>query len=256
MSATINLRPAPRRKRMSVFPLILLLLFTAACIPLTDYENTQEDSREALLYLDETRRAQQTLVLRRVPAESVILWIAHPAQGPPATSLTLTLEGRGGRGPQRVGQTYGLPPLKSRTASPFVLPPADFLPNQTVTLTLEVRGGGLWLYGRGEDAYPDGSLTLLSDGQTTDDRPQSTEQPGDLAFRLTYDYGPAALLEDLGALLPRLWLLLPLSALLLLPGLALGVETVDRGPQTTDDGPQTTDHRRQTTGDRPLPPAT
>ncbi|HEB64413.1 MAG TPA: hypothetical protein ENJ02_02590, partial [Chloroflexi bacterium] len=165
--------------------LVLLLLFNAACIPLTDYENTQEDSRDALIYLDENHQAQQTLILRRLPVESIILWMAHPAEGaPPATSLTLTLEGRDGRGPQRVSQTYGLPSLAAPRASPFPLPPTDFLPNRPVTLTLEVNGGGLWLYGRSEEAYPPGALTL--DG---------APQPGDLAFRLTYDYGSAALLS-------------------------------------------------------------
>ncbi|RMF44373.1 MAG: hypothetical protein D6755_09240, partial [Anaerolineae bacterium] len=137
---------------MKALSFILLLLFTTtACIPLTDYENTQEDAREALVYLDDTHRAQQTLRLRRVPADTITLWIAHPVEGaPPATSLTLTLEGHGPRGPQRVSRTYGIAHTTAPTASPFPLPPADFSSGQTVTLTLQARGGGLWLYGRAE----------------------------------------------------------------------------------------------------------
>ncbi len=212
MSATTN--PPPHRayrKRMKALSFILLLLFNTACIPLIDYENTQEDTRTALVYLDDTHQAQQTLILRRVPVESITLWIAHPADNSPsAQSLTLTLEGTDERGPQVVRQTYGLAHTPQPAALPFQLPEANFVPGQTVTLTLQAHGGGLWLYGRGENAYPQGSLNL--DG---------THQQGDLAFRLTYDYNLRALGEDLSHTLPQAWLLLPLLGLFLLPGWVL-----------------------------------
>ncbi len=204
--------------KISVF--ILLLFFAGGCIPLTDYENTQEYHADPLLYLDEGHTARQTLHLRRRPAESLTLWIAHPAQGArPATGLTLTLEGQSRRGPQRVRQTYALPPLAAPAATPFTLPATDYLPSSSLTLTLQVSGGGLWLYGRAEEAYPQGALSL--DG---------LPRPGDLAFRLTYAYGPSALWSDFRALLPRLWLLLPLLALLLLPGWAVWGSTPRDAP--------------------------
>ncbi|GAB4529930.1 MAG: hypothetical protein Fur0018_16890 [Anaerolineales bacterium] len=208
---------------------ILLLLFSTACIPITDYENSQEDAQQALIYLDETHQAQQTLILRRVPVESITLWIAHPIEGaPPATSLTLTLESI--RRPQRVRRTYGLTHTQAPTASLFSIPLADFQPGEPVTLTLQVHNGGLWFYGRADESYPDGSLTL-----------NAVPQSGDLAFRLTYDYGLPALWEDLRALLSHLWLLLPLSALLLLPGLVLE-KAIDRRPLTVDHPPSTVQH--------------
>jgi len=212
MSATTDHPPhRANRKRMKALSFILLLLFSTACIPLIDYENTQEDTRTALVYLDDTHQAQQTLILQRVPVESITLWIAHPADSSPAAqSFTLTLEGTDGRGPQVARQTYGIPHTPTPAAMPFQLPTVDFAPGQAVTLTLQAHGGGLWLYGRGEDAYPQGTLTL--DG---------TPQQGDLAFRLTYDYNLRALGEDLSHTLAHAWVLFPMLGLFLLPGWVL-----------------------------------
>ncbi len=194
---------------MKTLLFILLLFFSAGCIPLTDYENTQEDARDALVYLSPGHALAQSLVLRRAPLESITLWAAAPAEGAPSpTALTVTLERVGDAPSGRTRQTVqiAVPPRPT----PLSLPAdAAFPAGSRLRLTLEVPDGGLWLYGRAGEAYPDGNLAL--DG---------LPQDGDLAFRLTYDYGPAALWQDARSALPRLWLLLPLTVVLLLPGWA------------------------------------
>jgi len=213
MSATV---PSPAfspalRKRMKTLLFILLLFFSAGCIPLSDYENTQEDARQALVYLSPGHTLTQSLVLRRAPLESITLWAAAPVDGAPSpTALTLTLERAAAASAGRTRQTVQIAVPPQQTPLSLPVDAAAFPAGSRLRLTLAVPDGGLWLYGRTGEAYPDGALTL-------DGLPQN----GDLAFRLTYAYGPAALWTDAHAAAAHLWLLLPLAAVLLLPGWVL-----------------------------------
>lgn len=80
-------------------------------------------------------------------------------------------------------------------------------PNSSYYLNLKVSGGEALVFGRSEDAYPHGQL--YANGEA---------QPTDISFRLSYEYGLAAVLSDVASWLNQIWLIFPLVAVLWLPG--------------------------------------
>lgn len=67
-------------------------------------------------------------------------------------------------------------------------------------------------YGRAEDAYPFGEAFYI----TNQEMARSLES--DFSFRISYEYGFKAILEDITQWLNNLWLIIPLVAVLWLPG--------------------------------------
>lgn len=151
----------------------------------------------------------QTFVSRRPGLNGVQLWLRQTSsEAGQGGQLTFSLYHWPGPGKplatvqipyDRVGREFPV-----NIGFPAQIDP----PGQSYLITLQTTGSPLAVYGRAEDAYPDGSLTI---------RGETAAQ--DLAFRTSYLYDAGAFLEDLLAGFPYLWLALPLLLLLWAPGM-------------------------------------
>lgn len=203
------------KSRLSVFFLLLLsgifLLFLTGCVTLRDIEASQEQSSVVVGVVDAEHSLGQTFVSRRGRLNGFSLWLGLA----PDTSIRQgELIVRLFHTPQETIpiRQIQLPFRDIALTNPVTLtfPPLADPPGQTYFLSLQTLEGRILVYGRDIDIYPQGNAYL-----------NDTIIPADIAFRLTYEYNPTALTEDLLKYLREIWLLLPLSAVLILPGWTL-----------------------------------
>jgi hypothetical protein len=196
---------------------VILLVFALGslilpgCVTMRDPEASFEYSGDVVATLTSETRVGQTFVSRRPGLNGVQLWLRISSREIQDTdSLTVSLF----HSPGETKPLATAPVAYSRVVGAFpVTIPFPVLtdpPGQVYYLQLETQGSPISIYGRGEDAYPDGSLFV-----------EDVAQASDLAFRTSYSYGPKAVLGDLGRVLRGSWLVLPLILLLWAPGMLI-----------------------------------
>lgn len=201
-------RRNPKRRAFTTLFIALAAFLISGCVTLTDPEASQEYHGAVIAELHPGEVAAQTFVARRPRLNGIQLWL-RPLESETSSPGHLYLELLRHPGdPQTVvRRRYSLAAAGGGFPVTVTWPPQDNPPNQQYVLRLWVEGGRLALYGRAEDAYPQGTFSR-----------NEAPQPADLAFRLKYDYDERALLADLQGALPYLWLVLPLVLLLWVPG--------------------------------------
>ena len=191
------------------FPLALLLAFAlGGCVTLNDPESTQEQNQDVIGVASPGTTIGQTLVSRRGRLNGVWLWLSLP---PDVSNQTGALSVDLYASPLAdvpLGSAR-LPLAEIRRASPILasFPAQPGPPGGSYYLQLSIDQGAVQARGRSADVYTQGSALI-----------NFSPAAGDLAFRLTYEYGLGAVLEDLLALLQGAWLVIPLGLVLFLPG--------------------------------------
>lgn len=198
-----------RQKRRLFFPLALLLTFAlAGCVTLKDPEATQDQSSEVVDVVSPQATVGQTLVSRRARLNGIWLWLTLP---PEATEQAGTLLVELYASPRAevllASARLSLSEIKRSIPVLFPFPAQPDPPGQSYYLQLSTDQAEVQARGRSGDVYIQGSAFK-----------NNIPVPGDLAFRLNYEYGANAVLEDLVALLQNAWLLIPLGLILFLPG--------------------------------------
>ena len=198
------------------FILILLTLLLTGCVTLRDPEASLEYNGDIVATIDSTHSAGQSFVSRRPRLVNVQLYLRKAsAESLDSDILSAALY----HSPQDSQPLVTVPLTYSQITRSFpvtiAFPAQNDPPGQSYYLSLSTKGGPLALYGRAEDANPDGSLFINGEAQALD-----------AAMRTAYDYNLQAMLGDLAANMSDWWLALPLLLLLYAPG-RLILEIVD-----------------------------
>ena len=200
-----------RNETVLIAILFLFSLFLSGCVTLKDPEASLEYTADVVGVLTADQSLGQTLISRRPRLNGVQLWLRQSLpHSPPTEILTFELY----HTPQETQPLVTVPITYGVMTRSFPLtinfPPQDDPPRQSYYMVLKTRGGPVQIFGRGEDVYPHGELMV-----------NAAPQEADAAFRLSYDYGFAAILSDLGFALGQIWFILPLMIILWLPGCLL-----------------------------------
>jgi hypothetical protein len=188
--------------------LILFSVLLTGCVTLRDPEASLEYNGDIIATIDSEHSVGQSFISHRPRLVNVQLYLRKAStQAKDTDLLTAALY----HSPDddlplvTVPVTYSLITRSFPVTIEFPAQPDP--PNQKYYILLSTKGGALVIYGRAEDANPDGSLFI--NGQV---------QSADAAMRTAYNYNARAMLGDLLASLPDLWLALPLLLLLWAPG--------------------------------------
>ncbi len=188
--------------------LIILGLLLTGCVTLRDPEASFEYNSDIVATIDHDHSVGQSFISRRPRLVNVQLYLRKAStQAKDTDLLTAALY----HSPDDDQPLVTVPVTFSLITRSFPVtiefPAQPDPPNQSYYLLLSTKGGSLAIYGRLEDANPDGSLFI--NGQA---------QSADAAMRTAYDYDVRAMLGDLLASLPDLWMAIPLILLLWAPG--------------------------------------
>lgn len=187
--------------------LALLNLLLAGCANLKDPETSQEYSGDVVAQITPDQAAGQSFLARRGDLSAIQLWLRASGGVPgPAASLTIELYHSPEQDDPLAAVTIPFDQLNEFPVTINFPVQAD-PPGQTYYLILKCADGEMDVYGRAEDVYPDGALTV--DGQA---------QAADAAFRGIYRYRWAELTEDLRRLASGIWLIIPLLLVTWVPG--------------------------------------
>jgi hypothetical protein len=180
----------------------------SSCVTLQDPEGTQEYRADQVSSLRRDQTSGQTFQSRRPGLNQVDIWLqARPNPAQPAATLTAELYNTPGDAQPIASVSYPLASLAKTSQVSIQFPPRSDPPESNYYLLLSVSGGEVLLFGRSEDTYPYGQLYVNGEAL-----------PADLSFRLGYEYGLTAILNDISAWISQVWLIVPLLAMLWLPG--------------------------------------
>lgn len=175
---------------------------------MVDFENSQVIDSTPLGFLSAENHLGQTFIVRRTPLTAVKLHLRLGEESPDLDSqVILSLYDSPDRQLSVYRGQVSYRQIQNNFPILISVPQLDREPGQILFMELEASGSPVWVYGRGEDNYPDGQF--YSNGQP---------QAGDLAFSLSYRYGLQAVGQDLLAIFQKSWLVIPLVALLIAPG--------------------------------------
>lgn len=198
--------------RSRILILAAFLLFTSACVTLKDPESSQEYRTDVVAKLPAGSQAGQSFISRRPGLNGIQLWMRPvPDQEiPPEAYLRVELF----HGSTEIQPVFITQLNHKRLEAEFpvlvAMPPLKDGPDQEYSIVLTPAGFDLELYGRNENAYPHGFLSV-----------EGEEQEADLSFRLSYLYDFQGMLTDLAIVLKNLWLIIPLLGVFWLPGRVL-----------------------------------
>jgi len=194
------------KKTFGAVTLLVVLFLTAGCTTMSDPEASQEYNRQVVGVLGPQQTIGQSFVSRRPNLNGITIWVSNPDDSQSA-ALQATLFASAASPPESLyTTTIQVAPQSAHTFIYIHIPRQSPDPQQSYYLEL-ASNTSLQIDGRGEDAYVQGSAHF--NGQPLE---------ADLAFRLTYDYNPSALLEDLRGWAAQSPEILIFLLLLLLPG--------------------------------------
>ena len=198
-------------QRSALIPLFMgITVLICGCVTLSDPEAAQEYTGDIIGIVRDDQTVGQTFISRRPHLNSITLWLSvEPSSGNQKTSNAV-LDIQLYHTPTDTWPIYSTQisfnQIINNTLQIAISPQPD-PPEQSYYLVLRSERGSLRVNGRAEDAYPDGEAFLGSE-----------PIQADMAFRLTYDYDPYAVIDDIKRGLSNTWLILPLGMVLLIPG--------------------------------------
>jgi hypothetical protein len=199
------------------FALIILLLiiaiFVTGCVTFSDPEASQEYNSDSVGTLDAQQSIGQSIIARRPNLNGITIWLTTSSDqtNKPVNSSSNTISIKLFRSPLESSPVFSTTLITPITGSnlPFNIniPNQKNPSEQPFYLLLSKDSGSIQIDGRNEDVYPQGQAYFNG-------------KPGnsDIAFRLSYDYDFAVLLQDITHGLTYIWLVFPLLAVLWLPG--------------------------------------
>jgi len=212
-------RPIPLSQKTSFISVLLLLtLLISGCVTATDTEGSQEQRQDVIASLEAGQTFRQGFVSRRAGMNQVELFLRVEEDVQASAFVAVDLYRAGGE-PNLIAEIEApLEQLRLDEHLTLALPPVSDSQNGRFEVQVTSQTGGVQVLGRLEDVYAGGEAAVNEDYLLAD-----------AAFRLAYDYGPAAVVGDMVNLLKWTWLILPLGAVLILPGwLLLAWSGMDR----------------------------
>lgn len=213
------MRTRPRRTIRVLALAVFLIAALSGCVTLRDPESSQEYSGDRVARLTPNQAVAQSLISRRSGFNGLQLWLRQQPP-PPDPEAVITVE-LYRTTVEAAADVNGLPQdaaliavsqirfsalAKSFPAS-VRFPAQPDPPGQAYLIILKATEGEANVFGRLEDADPNGRLYV-----------QGEAQNGDLAYRAMYDYNPTEWLADLRRLASGVWLVIPLLLVLWVPG--------------------------------------
>ncbi len=195
--------------------ILLFLLVTAAagCVTLADPEASQDYSADTVGVLDAQTSLGQSFVSRRPNLNGITLLMSSVSVQANGTNslfknnIKVSLFHSPGDTNPVYTTFINAPVSANNTEISINIPGVREPAGQSYYLLLSTNAGSININGRLEDAYPHGQAYI-----------NAAPINADIAFRLSYDYDPAALLQDLKSYFANGWLIIPLLILLWLPG--------------------------------------
>jgi hypothetical protein len=175
---------------------------------LQDPEASQEYREDVVAVLEPGNSVEQTFFSRRPEINQIHLWLAVDKGVDLSGNLTVELYSLPKGDNPLVQHSFSLERLSRSNMITVPLQTSEIkYPAGEFTVRLFIDKGKVSLLGRNEDAYAQGGLFINQEAMD-----------GDLSFRLGYNYGLAALGEDLNRWASGIWLLIPCLLVLWLPG--------------------------------------
>ncbi len=204
-----------RSARIAFFPRLIQLLLilslaviAGGCVNLDDPEASQDFRGQVVAVVRPDQPVGQTFVARRTPLNTIQLWLRlETGEADQPGTLTAELYHAPGEAAPLVSIPLSAAAISAHYPIAIAIPKLGDPPEQSYYLRLSSTDLAVQVFGRDEDAYPRGALDQ-----------NSQPLPGDLSFRLSYEYNFQAVLQDLRRGLLDLWLILPLLLTLWLPG--------------------------------------
>jgi hypothetical protein len=190
-----------------------LLTSITGCVTINDPEASQEFTADTVGIVNAQTSLGQSFVSRRPNLNGIALWYTSPSKQSNATNSPVSnrINVRLFHSPAETNPIFStfitLPASANVSQFSISIPGLKEPAGQTYFLVLVTDSGSVPISGRLEDAYPNGQAYINL-------RPINA----DFAFRLSYDYDPPALLQDLTSYLANSWTIIPLLTLLWLPG--------------------------------------
>lgn len=191
----------------------VLVTGTSGCVTLADPEASQEYTADRIGVVDVQTSLGQSFFSRRPNLNAITLWLTSPSGQVNTTNglVKKTIKVELFHSPidiNPVFSTFITAPASASNAQISINIAGIKEPaGQSYYLLLSTSTGPFFMNGRLEDAYPQGQAYI-----------NTSPINADIAFRLSYDYDPAALLQDIKSFLSNSWLIIPLLTLLWLPG--------------------------------------
>jgi hypothetical protein len=199
------------------YALIILLALIAAslsgCVTFTDPEASQDFTSDAIGALNSQSTIGQSFISRRANLNGITIWLTISSPQSDIThanlphSINVKLFHAAGEPSPVYATIINTPPSGEDIPIAINLPPQNNPGGQNYYIVLASDSSSILVNGRNEDAFPDGQAYI--NGMPVN---------ADIAFRLSYDYGFTALIQDITLFVQGAWLIFPLLVLLWLPG--------------------------------------
>jgi hypothetical protein len=203
----------PKKYFILISVLFFLIIFSSGCVTLSDPETSQQYTADTVGVLDAQTSLGQSFVSRRPNLNRITLWLTSVPGQSKTTNASLTNIIRFGlyhspfdTNPVFTTTVYS-PISANNTPISINIPDLHDPAEQNYYLLLSVDSGAYRVNGRLEDAYPGGQAYI-----------DTSPINADLAFQISYNYDPPALVQDLKLYLTNSWIIIPLLTLLWLPG--------------------------------------
>ena len=188
----------------------LIVVFLSSCVTLKDPESSQEYTADQIATITKENPVGQSFISRRPGLDGIQLWlkikdgeaVLHSNSVVTAT-LLLNPQDTTPLAIQRVTADE----INANVPISFKWLPRSNPAGQRYFLKLESSGAEIQVFGRNEDAYPDGELFI-----------SGSSQPADAAFRTSYRYNYSSAVEDFNHLIAGIWLVIPLALVFIVPG--------------------------------------
>ncbi|MBN2548190.1 MAG: hypothetical protein JXB15_03460 [Anaerolineales bacterium] len=186
-------------------------MLLSGCASLYDPEASQEYRADIVGRVQPGQDLGQTLVVRRPNLSRIYLWL-RLENSQYDQQAVLQIELYHSRQDDQPVATASVPYRAIADSFPVQvsISPENNLPNQPYYLVLKSSADPIQVFGRNEEAYPQGQLYI-----------QGSPQSADMGFRLYYDYTLTGLLQDLNPAIRYSWLIFPILLVLWLPGQVL-----------------------------------
>jgi hypothetical protein len=190
------------------FFMFLGILLLSGCASLSDPEATQTYHNDIVGNLDQTYSLEQTIQTRQSRIDGIFLWLqSNPISQTQTGKIMFELFN-----PPDSSSPWTTTSIRCGAYRPdqplyITFQPQEKASSDTYRFVIKAVDCSVQIFGRAEDNYAAGVLTQ-----------NSAPLPGDIAFRLKYQYDMQSFWDDFISLLPHVWLVVIAFLFFIIPG--------------------------------------
>ncbi len=193
---------------IKAFLLFLGIFLLSGCANLSDPETTQIYHGDIVGIVDQSHTLEQTIQTRQSRIDGMYLWIqSDPASEPQTGKITFDLYNPPDASSPWASSAIKAGTYRSDQSLYITFQPKEKALSNTYKLVIRTTNGAIQVFGRSEDNYSRG--TAVQD---------STPLPGDIAFRVNYQYDIQTLWGDFVSTLPQFGLAVIVFLFFFIPG--------------------------------------